>query len=128
MKALRMSLLFIYSLLFFVTACNAQDSSKIFNLDFEQNLNKSELPDGWIKWGNTDYSIQIDTSIKYSGKYSVLISLKPESAGKSFNSVAYQLPANYNASSITLTGYIKTENVSEGYAGLLLELMEQLNQ
>lgn len=122
MKTLRMSLLFIYSLLFFVTACNAQDSSKIFNLDFEQNLNKGELPDGWIKWGNSDYSIQIDTSIKYSGKYSTVISFKPESAGKSFNSVAYQLFANYNASSITLTGYMKTENVIEGYAGLLLRV------
>jgi hypothetical protein len=122
MKTLRMSLLFIYSLLFFVTACNAQDSIKVFNLDFEQNLNKNELPDDWIKWGTSDYSTQSDTSIKYSGNYSVVINPLPSSEGKSFGSVAYLLPANYNASSITLTGYMKTENVSDGFAGLLLRV------
>jgi C-terminal processing protease CtpA/Prc len=122
MKTLKMSLLFIYSLMFFVTACNAQDSTKNFNLDFEENLNKKELPDDWIKWGTSDYSIQTDTSIKYSGNYSVVINPLPSSEGKSFGSIAYQLPANYNASSITLTGFMKTENVSEGFAGLLLRV------
>jgi hypothetical protein len=122
MKTLKMSLLFVSFLLFFVTACKAQDSTKSFNLDFEVNLNKKELPDDWIKWGTSDYSIQTDTSIKYSGNYSVIINPLPTSEGKSFGSIAYQLPANYDASSITLTGYMKTENVSEGYAGLLLRV------
>ncbi|MBK7500744.1 MAG: peptidase S41 [Ignavibacteriales bacterium] len=122
MKTLKMSLLFISFLLFFITACNAQDSIKNFNLDFEENLNKKELPDDWIKWGTSDYSIQTDTSIKYSGNYSVVINPLPTSEGKSFGSIAYQLPANYDASSITLTGYMKTENVSDGYAGLLLRV------
>lgn len=122
MRTLKLSLLFIYSFLFFVTACKAQVSTNSFNLDFEEYPNKNELPTGWIKWGTSDYSIQVDTSIKYSGQYSVLVSPSLESTGKSFGSIAYHLPANYNASSITLKGYMKTENVKDGFAGLLLRV------
>jgi hypothetical protein len=122
MKNTNFSLLFICSLLIFVIDCNAQDSIKVFNLDFEQNLNKNELPDDWIKWGTSDYSTQTDTSIKYSGNYSVVINPLPTSEGKSFGSVAHLLPANYNATSITLKGYMKTEDVRDGFAGLVLRI------
>ncbi len=122
MKNLKLSLLFIYSFLIFVAGCNAQNSTENFNLDFEDTQNNNDLPDGWFKWGNDDYSIQTDTIIKYSGNNSVVIILKPQSAGQSFNSIAYQLPANYKASSITLKGYMKTENVKDGFAGLLLRV------
>lgn len=108
--------------LILVISCNAQKDVNVFNLDFESIQKDELLPSGWIRWGTADYSISIDSTDVFSGEHSVLISSTPASAEKSFGSIAYQLPTNFIAQNITLTGYIKTEDVKEGFAGLLLRI------
>ncbi|NJM78833.1 MAG: hypothetical protein HC854_02990 [Flavobacterium sp.] len=88
-----------------------------FNLDFEIQSEKEELPDGWIKWG--DYDLKVDETIKYFGKQSVLIENGKE---VDFGSIAYKLPSNYKGKKITLEGYMKLENVTDGFAGLILRI------
>lgn len=101
-------------------SCGAKDvdqASNKFNLNFESNDLGNELSDGWFKWGN--YKLSIDT-IRHSGKYAGAIS--SDEKGSSFGSIAYKIPANYKGSNIKLEGYMKIENVENGFAGLLIRV------
>jgi len=55
-----------------------------------------------------------------SGKYSATIEFKQ--GDPSFRAWAFTIPGNYAGKKITLTGYIKTENVTDGYAGLWMRI------
>jgi C-terminal processing protease CtpA/Prc len=93
-----------------------------FNLGFEKNVSGNTLPDKWIKWGTGDFAIQKDSVAAFDGKYATIIYPEPNAKERSFGSVAHQLPANYKGKFIRLEGYMKIENVSDGYAGLLLRI------
>ncbi len=107
---------FLFLLIFFGISCTAQSSVK-FNLDFEEYNTKAALAEGWFKWGN--YELGTDTishTAKYSGK------IKSDQNGSSFGSIAYSIPANYNGSTIELTGFMKIKDVEGGFAGILLRV------
>lgn len=114
------------TLLVILIACNNNPSTQIensrFNLDFEDNALNSDLPDNWFQWGTPDYVIEKDTGNVYSRKYSCAIYSSPEAKDKSFGCVAYKLPAHFEGRKISLRGYMKLENVSDGNAGLLLRI------
>lgn len=107
----------ILILLFVITSvgCFAQDVKK-HNLGFENKGSGNMLSDGWQKWGN--YSLSID-SVANSGNSAGKIT--SDSAGSSFGSIAYSIPAYYKGKKIRLEGYMKTKAVA-GYAGLLLRV------
>ena len=96
--------------------CKAQDTEK-FNLDFENQTDPKSLSEGWFVWGN--YEVSIDTLAQSGLKAGKITSDKK---GSSFGSIAYRIPANYKGESIKLEGYMKIENVVDGYAGLLLRI------
>ena len=103
--------------LLFVLDCSAQEKLK-FNLDFEGYSQPHAFPDDWFKWGN--YSMGVDSVNVFSGKYAAMI--RSDSTGSSFGSLAFRIPANYEGSNIQLEGYMKLENVENGFAGLLLRI------
>ncbi|MEM1338996.1 MAG: S41 family peptidase [Bacteroidota bacterium] len=104
--------------LLIVVSCigHAQNPEK-FNFGFERQLERETLSDGWFKWG--DYELSVDT-IAYSGKKSGRITSNQR--GSSFGSIAYKIPAKYTGKTITLEGFMKTKNVENGFAGLLLRI------
>ena len=108
-------------IILFLTAlnlnCYAQQTNK-FNLDFEANTPGKTLPDGWMKWGR--YRMGGDTTITYSGKNAAMVTSDGERS--EFGSIAYSIPANYEGSFIQLEGFMKTEEVANGFAGLLLRI------
>ena len=115
MKSILFSLLCLFFLSISITA---QDQKTSFNLGFEENDNPKTLANDWIQWG--DFNLTSDSEVVQSGKYSGLIeSLK---TGGTFGSIAYRIPSNYLGKEITLEGYMKIENIEEGFAGLLLRL------
>ncbi len=91
-------------------------SQKKFNLDFEDGP-ISDLPKDWFKWG--DYPISPDTLVFHSGEKSAKIEGNSKS---SFGCIALRIPSKYVGRSISLEGYIKFENITDGHAGLLLRL------
>ncbi|WP_026808548.1 S41 family peptidase [Arenibacter latericius] len=97
-------------------SCQAQEPEK-YNLGFEKQSENTSLSDGWVKWGN--YELTID-SITHSGDKSGKIT--SDQTGSSFGSIAYKIPANYLGKTIQLDGYMKTKNVENGFAGLLLRV------
>lgn len=88
-----------------------------FNLDFEVYNPRYLFPKGWDEWG--DSSLEADTLIVHSGKYSGKIESKKND---SFGGIAYEIPAHYEGKSMRLEGYMKIKNVENGYGGLSLRV------
>ncbi|WBV61909.1 S41 family peptidase [Chryseobacterium camelliae] len=91
--------------------------NKIENLNFEKTENN--LPTSWTIIGEGSAKVHSDTAEKQEGTTSLVIDAS-ESAG--FKGLMYTLPENYAGKKITLSGYIKTENISDGFAGLWLRI------
>lgn len=89
-----------------------------YNLDFEKS--EKGTPVGWNNFGEPSYILALDSSVVKKGKYSV--SIKSTGEKTDFKAWAYTIPENYDGEKITLSGYIKTENVTDGYAGLWLRI------
>ncbi|WP_164975466.1 S41 family peptidase [Flavobacterium piscinae] len=113
---------YLFSILFlsFSTAIFAQKqpTKSVLNFDFETIENGN--PKGWENFGNETYQKALDSLDVKSGKYSVSLSYTDGNLG--FKAWAFTLPDNYKGKSITLSGFIKTENVSEGHAGLWMQI------
>jgi len=113
MKKLVLALMVIWSV-----GCSTKSPDSPFNLGFETAKPTSNLPENWLKWGT--YHIEKDSVTVHSGKYSSRI--VSDDMGKTFGSVAYRIPAKYEGKTIELQGYMKIENVENGFAGLLLRV------
>ena len=89
------------------------------NLDFE--LTENGMPRGWNSFGSQGYKLSIDSLHKKSGKYGASIQFE-EGNLSDYKAISLILPNNYAGKRITLSGYVKTENVNEGYAGLWMRI------
>lgn len=105
-------------LLFSFSVFSQSATSPVFNLGFETVANG--FPEGWEGMGASNYSLTLDSSVVRSGKYSACITFKDGSP--EFRAWSLIIPGSYAGKKITLTGYIKTENVSDGYAGLWMRI------
>lgn len=106
-----------FGILFAFLACHAQEK-ETFNLDFEQQNSQSKLAKGWMPWGS--YTLKMDSNEVQSGKYAAFVTSEGGEGG--FGSIAYKLPANYEGKQLRLEGYMKTENVEDGFSGLLIRV------
>ena len=106
--------LFLLAVLFSLTS-KAQTTEK-FNLDFELQENDDKLSDGWFKWGSHD--LETSTDAKSGSKSGKITSNSTDG----FGSIAYKIPAKYAKGTIKLEGYMKTKDVANGFAGLLMRI------
>lgn len=120
MKKLTVSLFITF--FFSLTGCSQTSQIQKLNLDFEQK--EKEYPAKWENFGSNDYKIYIDSTYVKNGKFSAVI--EHTGNGSNFKALAINLPDNYNGKFIRLAGYIKTENVTEGYAGLWMRIDPQV--
>lgn len=116
-----MRLFFTFLLLGFISLKAQELPEKNFptNLGFEV-IQNDMTPENWNNYGSGDYKVGVDTSIFRSGKASAFI----ESTGDNGDFWAWGLhfPVTFGGSKVKLTGYIKTENVTNGYAGLWMRI------
>jgi len=94
--------------------CQTSIIDSKFNLGFEKN--KKEVPLNWTNFGSSDYKISIDSTIFKGGRYAATIEFTGKN--KDYKALEFVLPNNYQGKKITLSGYLKTENITSGYAGL----------
>ena len=116
MKKLTITLL----LTLFYSAVGYSQMSQVqkLNLDFEEN--EEGFPAQWKNFGSANYKIYIDPANARSGNFSAVI--ESTEAETSFGALSVTLPNNYKGNYIRLTGYIKTENVTDGYGGLWMRI------
>lgn len=99
-----------------------------YNLDFEYTTD-ANLP---TQWGIPDksyhgYASELDSMQKRSGRYSLRMSqIDPEKSGWA---IFYQsLPASMiQGKTVELKGWIKTNQLTDGFADLYLEEYEHIN-
>ncbi|MNJ91841.1 Peptidase family S41 [compost metagenome] len=108
--------------LFFNQNAYSQEKQRPLNVDFEET--EGNKPVGWNNFGSEAYQIYSDSVTVKSGKFSVVIESTGEESG--FKALAWNLPDNYAGKVIRLKGFIKTENVTGGYAGLWMRIDPQL--
>lgn len=99
-----------------IQAQEKKDSS--FNFGFENIKDSSAV--NWLHFGSPAYKISIDSASAYKGKYAATISY--DGQNPNFSALSFELPDNYDGREIALTGYIKTEHVTGGYAGLWMRI------
>jgi C-terminal processing protease CtpA/Prc len=115
-KAIFSVLIFIPFL--FVAGCHqteSVDSSLILSFEAVE----SGMPKGWLIRPQSAYSVYLDSVNVKSGKYSIAIEHNGSYISAA-QSIALVFPNNYEGK-ITLSGYIKTENVDGGFAGLAMQ-------
>jgi C-terminal processing protease CtpA/Prc len=105
---------------FFFSTTGYSQTSQIekLNLDFERNTNGH--PDEWNDYGNNG-KVYTDSVSPFKGKYAAVIE-NSKSSSNLVKALILTLPENYKGKIIRLSGYIKTENVTGGYAGLFIRI------
>ncbi len=90
----------------------------VHNLDFEVVENGTAK--SWKNFGKGKYILKLDSDISQQGNNSGYVEFIDGTPG--FKAWAYDISAVYKGDKIKLTGYIKTENVTDGYAGLWMRI------
>lgn len=132
MKIISAWLFILLSLSF--SKLNAQQK---FNGNFE-SLNRSGIPEGWDLTFNGQNSgvAKLDSLIKVQGRYAICLTAK-DIPGYGV-AIDYEIRQKFSGKNLILVGNIKTENITDGFAGLwirtddrdqqlAIELMEKQN-
>lgn len=95
------------------------------NISAQENKNYSfEKVDGdfatsWNIFGDGSHKVYLDSQNAYDGKTAAVIENFEAEGG--FKAIGFDIPSNFDGKKIKLTGYIKTENVTE-HAGLWMRI------
>jgi C-terminal processing protease CtpA/Prc len=116
MRTVLTCLVLFFSASIFAQATPNQD----LNLSFEKTDSAGHITGCSYQWAKDGYYTYKDDSVKIDGANSIRIQNETITTEEKFASVTFSLPANFSAKKITLKGFIKTENVNNGYAGLWL--------
>jgi len=89
-----------------------------YNLNFEET--DGAMPLNWVIYGSSNYKTTIDSVHVKEGKYAACIEFTEGTPD--FAAWAFNIRENFKGKKITLSGYVRTENIAEGYAGLWMRI------
>jgi len=115
---------FLFLIVLFISTFNYGQSIKPelqSNYNLEQTDKITNRLIGLIEWG-AGYKIIADSTVKYSGKYSMRIEPMPDEKDRQFGCGVFKIPAIFAGNRIELQGFIKLENVENGNAGLFMRI------
>ncbi|MFA6248630.1 MAG: S41 family peptidase [Mucilaginibacter sp.] len=119
-----MKLIILSATLLTLMSCGRATSQVKFNGDMEQLTTDKSMAAGWRTNSQPGkpiyYPVKVDSLVKQQGKYA--LSIEKIADGGSFGVINYYIPKTFKGEKIELRGYIKTENVTNGYAGLWLRI------
>ena len=110
--------------LLFYQFCSCQDANRsYYNLDFESLNPDRHFPYFWNIWNQSPgFKFQIDSVEKNNGNYSLMIEPDLTVGYRTFGAVAIVFRGTPIGEEIELKGFMKLENVSQGFAGLFLRI------
>ncbi|MGN7819044.1 erythromycin esterase family protein [Chitinophaga sp. 22536] len=95
-----------------------------YNLDMEKTDSSSALPTGWTGFAakpTDDCHMLADSVTVYSGKYAMLLT-KDSIQATTPAIVVYEIPVDFYGKTVKLRGYVRTEAVEGGWAGLWMRV------
>lgn len=101
--------LMLFLLICFISS-NHLSAQVIFNGDLEKIDPKTDMPVAWTNAMKGEYTYKLDSNVVQHGKYAICIT--------SIDSFPY----NFTGHTLQLKGFIKTENVTNGYAGIWMRV------
>ncbi len=115
---------YLFAAIFTLAVITATKAQPVYNGSMEKlNPDKTKA----IGWSTSfqpeqlkDYPVTVDSLIKQDGKYSLCIT-KAGAAGE-FGVIDFPIPYAFKGKEVELRGYLKTENVNSGYAGLWMRI------
>ena len=111
-------LLSVLVLFLFTVSCKQNVHSDL-NLGFEKI--ERMMPVGWIiNPPSSEALYSLDSNIVHSGKYSMSIEFNGDANVQ--HTILLITPQRYKGKNITVSGYLKTENITDGWAGLAMFL------
>ena len=106
--------------------CITVEAQSPLNFDMEVKDNFTGLLKGWTGYGEAKlFTFKSDSLIKQHGNYSLSIENRDwseETYDESYPSATYSVKAVYAGRKVAVTGYLKTEKIKEGYAGLFINV------
>ncbi|WP_234734952.1 S41 family peptidase [Tellurirhabdus bombi] len=100
----------------------ATHGQEALNLNFERLDSQTGKPADWHKSGSDGFSTTLDSTVKHGGKYAYRVQSPAKMQKGHFSAPTFLVPAKYAGKEIELKGYVKTENVTDGWAGLWLRI------
>ncbi|NML67156.1 peptidase S41 [Hymenobacter sp. RP-2-7] len=102
---------------------HGQPAPTALNLDFEQVNPRTHRPLGWTAPTQNGYLMAADSVTRHGGRYALRLQ-SPSAVRKAgeFGVATWQLPANFWGKRITLTGFLKTDQVQNGFASMWLRV------
>ena len=91
------------------------------NFGFEQPAINGK-PTGWNRIGNTGYTFVLDSTVRHTGQYALKTAYIN---GNGFGGSYWRIPVNFGGKNLTLTGFIKTQDVGSEpntFAGLWMRV------
>src|SRR5690606_10786343 len=79
------------------------------------------LPIGWQKFCEGKYDLGLDGKVKKAGQFAMKISSSGENELGS-SGLLFRIPNQFKGEEMELSGWIKTENVTGGFAGLMVKV------
>ena len=104
-------------------AAVAQTPATAPNLNFERVNHQTKLPAGWSAVAKPEYQVATDSLTRHEGRYALRMqSTTAGWDGNAFGVATLSIPVGFQGKKVQLTGYLKTEKVDKGYAGLWLRV------
>jgi C-terminal processing protease CtpA/Prc len=109
----------------------AAQAPAALNLDMEQVSPQTHRPTGWltsIRAGapsdfHKAYELVADSLTRHGGRYALrLVSTGQPPQGDEFGVTSQHFPATFQGKTLQFSGYIKTKDVQNGYAGLWMRV------
>ena len=114
----KMYLLSVLIVFLFTVSCKQKVYSDL-NLGFEKV--ERMMPVGWrINPPSSEALYSLDSTIVHSGKYAMTIEFNGDANVQ--HTILLITSQRYKGKNITVSGYIKTENITDGWAGLAMFL------
>jgi hypothetical protein len=115
---MKRSLFFPLMLMCFINS-NYLKAQVIFNGDLEKIDPKTNMPVAWTNAMKGGYTYTLDSTVVQHGKYAICITSSDTYPYGAINCV---IPYIFTGHTLQLKGFIKTENVTNGYAGIWMRV------
>lgn len=121
MKPISLMRMLVLALLLTLCVPVAAQSPVSFDGSFETAFAPTGLPPDWQNWGRK-FDLTVDSTVSHKGSRSLRVAPAEGRTSSDWGCVVVSLPLTAAGKKVTLTGYLKLEDVKDGFVGLYMRV------